>query len=1019
MTLAAFHIGPIQFEQPVWLLLIPLLGALTVWLARSSLSGLGTVSRRAALVIRLLVITLLAAAIAHPQWRREAKDVAVIAIVDQSESIPVDLRARIEQYLRETAKTAKKGDRMGQITVARDAYVQSLPGLPGDRPDSQNIGATDGTNLSEGTNLGLAVIPEDAAGRILLISDFNQTAGDLMNAAQAARAANIKIDVLPIRYRYQREVMMDRLVSPATGRMGENVNLRVILSATRETTGTLDVRVNGRAVDLDPESAATGAPVTLKEGANAIPIPITLAAAGAQRFEAVFTPDEPGSDTLVQNNRQNAVTFVTGQGKVLVIAPSEDECADFITAMTQSRIQTEVRLPAAAPQNLIDLTSYDALVLVNVAAYEFNQGQQEMFRAYVHDLGGGLLVTGGEDAFGAGGWIGSPTADAMPLKLEVPDKRKMPRGALAIIVHSCEIPQGNFWGKKVSQAAVDALSGRDMAGVIEFGGMSGKEYWLHPLSELGNKSAIRRSINSLTFGDAPSFAGFLQVCIGPMKQAQAGQKHVIIISDGDPSPPPQSLIQQFIDAKITISTVCVFPHMGSPDMMKNIAIATGGKDYLFSDQNQLAELPKIFMKEAQKVKRNLIWEGDAVAPRIVAGGTEPMRGISTAPPVSGYVVTTEREDRLAQIVMSVKTTDEDVDPLLAQGQYGLGKSVAFTSDIRNKWGSAWLGWAQYRQFWEQHVRWVMRPSTSAELRVSTESQGERTRVVVEAFDPDGDYLSFLRWRGAVVGPDGKSSELGLRQFAPGQYEAFVDSSRSGSYMMNFRYDAPADEAGKSREGSVQAAITKPYADEYRQLQDNVALARQVAELTGGRVVNEDPRIADLWSRDGLAMPVATRPIWLTVAIIAISMFLMDVGVHRVRIDILGMFRTLRRGASKAKSRGTQQMGSLREARDRAKEELEARGKTIESAATSAAARAAAPAVSKEVRTAKFEASEEELKTAKRAPGPVTVDPFSDAPLTTPKPQEEKKKPVSPEEGMSRLLKAKRRAQDDMTKDDQP
>ncbi|MGE3107040.1 MAG: glutamine amidotransferase [Phycisphaerales bacterium] len=1013
MLIASIHVGPVQFDQPIWLLLIPILGALTIWWARSSLSGLGTTSRRIALAVRLIVIAFIAGAVAQPQWRREAKDIAVVAIVDQSESIPVDIKAKVEQFLRDAATTARNNNLMGQVTVARDAYVQSLPGPPGDRPDSQNIGATDGTNLAEGVNLGLAVVPDSAAGRMLIISDFNETEGQLNSTAQAARAAGVPIDVLPIRYRYKKEIMMERLVTPATGRLGEHVNMRVIINATVPMTGRLDLSVNGRAIDLDPDSPATGVSISLKEGANAIPIPLSLSVSGANKFEANFTPDDRENDTLIQNNRQSSVTFVTGQGKVLILASDTAQAADLVQVLNLARIETEVRAPSEAPKDSVEVAPYDAVVFVNVPAWEFSQAQQEMFRAYVHDLGGGLVMLGGDQSFGAGGWIDSPTAEALPLKLEIPDKRKMPKGALAMIVHSCEMPQGNYWGKEVCLAAVDALSPRDMAGVIEFGGLTGREYWLHDLKDLGNKASIKRAINSLTFGDAPSFEGFLQTAIGPMEQAPAGQKMAIIISDGDPSPPSKQLMQRFIDAKIVISTFCVFPHMGGMQTMQNMADATGGKHYFVNDASALAELPKFIIKEAQKVKRNLIWEGNPVNPIITAGGTEAMRGISAMPPVTGYIVTAEREDRLCQVVLSVKSTDEDVDPLLAQGQYGLGKSIAFTSDAYGKWARSWLGWSQYKQFWEQHMRWVMRPSASAELRVSTEDNGEKTRVIVEAFEPDGKPFDHLRWRGALVGPDGKSEMISLSQFAPGQYQASVDSSRAGTYMMSFRYDAPPDESGKSREGAVQAAITRPYASEYRQLQDNAALAEQIAKLTGGRVIPDNPALADLWSKEGLKMPVATRPIWLTVAIAAITLFLMDVAVRRVRIDFAAMAGFMRRGASKSRSAGSKQLGSLREARERAKEGMAARTSRAEGAATPAPPGATGPA--KAARSVKFEASEEELAAARKSAGPLTERPIESVPAQEAEPKQ-KKPEVSAEEGMSRLLKAKRRAQDDMTQD---
>lgn len=1016
MILASIQVGPIEYLKPYWLWLVPILWVASVWLARSSLSGLGTTGRRVALAIRLAVILMLVSALAQPQWRRVAENVNVIIITDQSDSIPVEMRQQEDRWVRESQVGAKQGDTVGRVTVGRDAYVQALPTRPGDEPDSINIGATDGTNLAGGTQMALAITSEDRANRLVIVSDGAETDGKLLTTAATARAAGIPIDVLPIRYRYERETIAERLAAPATARMGETVNLRVILSATRPTTGRIDMTVNGQPIDLDPTSSEMGMPVALKEGSNAIPVQFPIGTAGPQRFAAVFTPDQPDEDTVVENNRQEAITFTFGKGRVLVISPRPELVGNLVAALATAEISAEVIEPDQAPQSLIDLSAFDALILVNTPAYHFSQAQQEEMRSYVHQ-GGGLVMIGGENSFGAGGWIDSPVAETLPVKLEVPEKRKMPRGALALVMHSCEMPQGNFWGKKICELAVDKLSRLDMAGIVEFGYPKG-EYWLHPLQEVGNKGAIRRAINSLTFGDAPSFQGFLSVVLPDMQKASAGAKHVIIVSDGDPAPPSQALLQQFIDSKITISCVLVFPHGGGiPQTMRDIANATGGQAYMVVNEQDFAKLPAIIIKEAQVVKRNLIWEGNAFSPKLTSGSTESMRGIRSVPPITGYIVTAERTDRLVQTVM---VGGEEDDPILAQGYYGLGKAVAFTSDDGARWANSWTGWAQYKAFWAQHVRWVMRPSTSADLRVSTEDHGDQTHVVVDAFDETGQPLSFLSWQGSVVGPDGKGIPVSLRQFAPGKYEATIDTAISGAYMLGFRYRAPGED-GKLREGSVQAAVTRPFADEYRTLRDNSALLVQVAKLTGGRVLRDDPRVADLWSREGLTMPVATKPIWLAVAISGIALFLMDVGARRVRVDLVAIGAAIRRGMRGRTSAAGQQMGSLREARDRAKEAMAARAQAKGGRADQdgPAPVPIDPGAAKAVRSVKFEASEDDLAKLKKRKGGVAVDVTgADGPDGGGAPKATKPGQPSPtaDEGMSRLLKAKKRAQDEMSQD---
>lgn len=94
LGLASLNLGPIEFLQPIWLILIPVLVALSLWIARRSLAGLGRSTRAVALAIRVLVIILLAGAIAEPQLRKESKDVAVSAVIDASRSVPTQLQDR-------------------------------------------------------------------------------------------------------------------------------------------------------------------------------------------------------------------------------------------------------------------------------------------------------------------------------------------------------------------------------------------------------------------------------------------------------------------------------------------------------------------------------------------------------------------------------------------------------------------------------------------------------------------------------------------------------------------------------------------------------------------------------------------------------------------------------------------------------------------------------------------------------------------------------------------------------------
>jgi uncharacterized membrane protein len=1032
MTTLAFHIGPIAFDQPMWLLLAPICWVLIVWIGRQTLSGLGTTARRAGMVVRILVILLVVGAIAKPYWRKEAKGVNLTVVVDVSDSVHrplklpsgqmVDVPTYVDAYLKEAAEFAKPGDTITRITVAKKPYVQSLPGNPKERPDSQTVGATDATDLAAGVAMGLAVPGKDidqqaAAKRILVISDFNETTGSLQKAAaDAASTAKVPIDVLPLRYKFEQEVMVDRVVVPSTARMGQSIVLKALVSTIKPAKGRLTLLINGDPVQIGSKEGEMDMDVSLNPGSNIIPIPLTLPFAGPQKFEVHFTPATPEDDSISQNNSNMAITFVQSEGRVLVISPTPEEVQPMVRALTAARLDVRVVRGDEAPKDLVDWGAYDAVVIANTSAGDLNQKQQEDIRAYVHDLGGGLVMVGGPEAFGAGGWIGSPVADALPIKLDPPQQRKMPRGALVLLMHSCEMPRGNFWGQQVCMAAVNNLSRLDLAGVLEFSFAKG-DWWVHPLSEVGNKAAITRAINSLTFGDMPSFDNLISMAYKDLSNVAAGAKHIIIISDGDPQIMNWGLLDDCRAAKISISTVLVFPHNRAgagptaPDWgtMRKIAERTKGRFYPIIDEGEFAKLPSIFIKEAQVVKRSLIWEGEPFSPAIVNSVSEPMRGLTAEglPPISGYIVAAEREG-----LSIVTLRGKENDPILAHWQYGLGKAVAFTSDASARWTTAWPSWEKYRAFWEQHVRWAMRPGGNADMRITTEQQGDKTRVIIEALDPKGEHMSFVRFQGRIAGPNGVSLSIDPREVGPGRYEATFDSSASGAYVMNLRYLTPGDGDGKAREGNIQAAVTRPYADEFKTLQDNAPLGKLVADLTGGRVVDDDPTKADLWLRKDLKMPIDQRPIWLLVALISLGAFLFDVAVRRVRIDPAMIAESVKRGLGAGVSEAGKQMGGLKEARQRAQHSLGKPG-------GAAAAGPAKPGpVDAGLAKAKFEVSEEELKKSRtnEAVADLSAPEKSDRPGGLGLSQQTGETPTQ-EQGLSRLKKARERAQEKFEEDE--
>jgi hypothetical protein len=338
-----------------------------------------------------------------------------------------------------------------------------------------------------------------------------------------------------------------------------------------------------------------------------------------------------------------------------------------------------------------------------------------------------------------------------------------------------------------------------------------------------------------------------------MVKIRAGQKHVIVISDGDPGAPPPELLNDFKAAKITITTVLLagsgsssLGHGGPEDHRKMQAIATktGGRFYRVENPRKL---PQIFIQEATVVSRSLIVEGD-FQPQVAPGAAGPLAGFDSLPPVRGYVLTVPREG-LAQVPAIVKNKD-GTDPFYSHWNYGLGRSIAFASDVSGRWGAAWTTWPRFGAFWEQSLRWVMRPAMPQDVSIATRVDGDRAFIEVETREQaQNGFAAETRAEARLVTPDGRVMELPLRQVGPGRFTGEFDAQQAGAYLANVAFARAGSGDAAARAGSVQAAISVPYPAEYRAIRDNAALLRSIAERTGGRVLRlTDAKTWELFDR---------------------------------------------------------------------------------------------------------------------------------------------------------------------------
>ena len=1063
--------SPITLEYRHWThaaLLFGGLGLVILLLGMRSMNGLGAVRKWVAIGIRLAVLLLFILIIGGARWQRQNKDLEVIVLRDVSEST-----AQVKDFPRKTLQEStdewlrylsddKNGkprlDRLGVVAFHDQATIDAMPNI---RPalDARPIreqGA--GTNLASAIQLALATFSKDAMHRMLLVSDGNATMGDWEAAVNAAKAAGVQIDVAPLRYNVQNEVVVERLNAPAMKRENEPFTLDVVLRSTNPgpVRGKLTVLHSGQPMDMDPytEGLQATRTINVKPGPHTerIRVPALKGGSTIHEFKATFeaeaaadagattkpgganaAPGAPGApnggpvaDTIIENNTAQGFTFVKGKQQILYVDNVEGGRGEMLsTALGTEGINVDRVGVDQFPNSVIEMQNYDCVIMANVprGAGGISDEQQKMLAAYVHDMGGGLVMIGGPDTFGAGGWQGSKLEEVLPVNMDIPAQRQLPKGALVLVMHSCEMPDGNYWGEQCALAAIKTLSERDEVGVISYawnGPGGGGSNWDFPIQTVGDGSRVTAAIKRMQLGDMPSFDDTLDLAlngrngVGGLIRSDSRQKHVIVISDGDPAAPRQSIIDAYKKNKITISTVTVYPHMGDPDglprQMKDMSKSTGGRAYGPINKNP-NQLPQIFIKEATVVRRSLIHEPKEGIPLIATPtSSDVMKGIDGAqlPPLRGMILTSRKQNPQIEIPL---TANKQNDPVLAWWQTGLGKSVAFTGDAHNRWAAEWVGSNTFNKFWAQVVRSVSRPPMSTDFEVVTTQDGTVGKITVEALDKENNgFLNFLNMRATVIGPDLKPREIRLQQIGPGQYSGTFDAKQSGNYVSIVNYSSPKGDRGQIPSG--MAVNTSP---ELRDLASNETVLTEIANRTKGAVLpafNFNAGFVDqLYRRDeNLKQSASPLPIWDVLIPILLALIIVDVATRRIAWDW-----------NSTKKMAFAMVGHVR---------AHTMTRKVESAETLSALRR----VREEVAEQKFRPAEQEGAAMPKPPPPLTMPPrpdprakfqakgvegdistlvggASEKPIPPP-PKKVEPKGAPPEAGShtSSLLEAKRRAQ---------
>jgi Ca-activated chloride channel family protein len=897
-------IGPRIGPRPIELLWPRALWALAVvpyfgLIAGASLADLAPVQRWLGVLSRSALAALVVAAFSRPTSTEFSQRVATIVLVDVSESVPdetlADFRERLEGLLR-----ARGDNPVRAITFARRPRVIDLPerlgpaerlppferhaaipppatNPPAPRADAgaprapvDRPGAA--TDLAAALSLSYGLFPAGHLRRVLVLSDGVQTDGDALAEVTRAQRFNARISVVPSRRGAPAEIAVRELRLPDRIRVNEPFEVRAMVFASRPSRVQFALQ-QGEA----PNGEEPSRTVDLPRGESEVKFRSIVRVPGDVTYALTAQPAPGVADRFRENNRYVTTAVVPGRPAVLYIEGDPARAQYLRDALASGDFEVEVRPPSATPNSLRELERFDFVVLSDADAASVSVGSQQVLSQYVRQLGGGFLMAGGPRSFGLGGWGGTEVERLLPVRLEGERRRDQPSVALALVMDR----SGSMQGLPLEMAKTAARRTAEILGPddqIEVIGFDTEAVTVVRMQSARNRVRIANDISRLRPGGGTDIRPALDRAYQDLQVTRAVTKHVIVLTDGQaPSEGMRELIQNMVADGITVSSVGLGSGVDRA-LLENIGRLWGnGRTYITADPNAL---PQIFLRETQQVQRNAITE-EPVQPRVAAQASF-LRGIESAsmPLLLAYVSTRARPAP-AQVIL--ETDDDQAEPLLARWRVGLGWSLAWTSDVKNRWAVEWIRWPRWREFWSQLVREHMRQRRRSELGLRAEIVAGAVRVAVDAITPEDRFDNGLESTLTIRGPQpgGTEETLPLRAVAPGRYEAEFPLDRYGAFALR---------AVHRREGRVVAEshgrVNNPYPREYAVLEPDIETLTGLARATGGRV---DPSPAQLLDPQGERIP-QTRPLWRFPVMAAVGLLLLDLLLRRVRIFDRGFKR---------------------------------------------------------------------------------------------------------------------------------
>ncbi|MBD8519780.1 VWA domain-containing protein [Lysinibacillus fusiformis] len=824
----------LRIDMPlVLLLLLPLLiyFGWTYWRERQRLKK----SHAIVLIIRMIAVGCLVFALAGPYLLLPIKEEQIVYLVDRSASMN-GTEDEMVQFIQESLQSKKDEQLAGLYSFSSTLQTEAIMTKTlKEVPKFTEIKATDQTNIEQSLQLATGIIDPKKATRFVLLTDGNETKGNALDFAMKFKGSNISVDVVPFSQPVVNDVSLKSFVSPQVAYVGEQQQLVTEVHATSASQGELLLYENDELIHREA--------VELAEGTNMFTYKHAATGEGLVKYEAVV---QVGQDAIFENNKLTSVTMVQSEPHLLIVNGYET-ASPIAAALGQQSIAYDVKSPESLPNELSSYLQYNAIIFDNVPGHLVGEAKMSVIEQAVKNFGVGFTMVGGENSFGLGGYFKTPIETLLPVEMEIKGKEQLPSLGLVIVLDRSGSMSGSKLelAKEAAARSVEMLRDEDTLGFIAF---DDRPWEIIETGPLNNKEEAVDTILSVTPGGGTEIYGSLAKAYENLADIKLQRKHIILLTDGQSQPGNyEDLIEQGKDNGITLSTVAIGQDADA-NLLEALSEMGSGRFYNVIDEQTI---PSILSRETAMISRTYIEDNPFYPILYNAGGWNTLFA-NGVPQMNAYIGTTAKQGA------TVVAESEKEDPVLAQWQYGLGKTFAFTSDSTGKWAGDWARWQDWGTFWQTLISQMLPSYNDVAYDVRVESDGS---FMITDPTNEAAFLDIV-----AVNEAGEELDTQLETISASQVRAVVQAEPG---LIFFRI---ADE----KETIYQAGLSVPYSAEYELLPANDKLIEELTEQTGGAVLKEPQEVF----RDFIKQGADRQNIATWLLLVGMLLFFIDITIRR-------------------------------------------------------------------------------------------------------------------------------------------